>query len=159
MKKTCTEILEFEVLPIDQLERFRTLGDYEEVSPGHWIVRAAKLPCWKMTMLILIHELAELLATQSAHIPEPNILQFDLMFEREQPGRDDEPGDDRRAPYMRQHSFASGIERLFAAEMGVNWKQYEDAIDDLWNKTKKSPQKKNRKRTSIPRTKAIRKTG
>ncbi len=47
------------------------------------------------------------------------IDRFDMQFKGE-----GEPGDDPRAPYYRQHQVASGIERLLAAELGVDWVTY-----------------------------------
>jgi len=41
-----------------------------------------------------------------------------------------EPGDDPRAPYYREHQFASGMERLMAAELGVDWQQYTGMAED-----------------------------
>jgi hypothetical protein len=40
-----------------------------------------------------------------------------------------EPGDDPRAPYYREHQFASGMERLMAAELGIDWQQYMGLVE------------------------------
>jgi len=45
---------------------------------------------------------------------------FDIQFEG-----DGEPGDDPKAPYHRKHQWASRLERMFAAELGVDWGKYE----------------------------------
>ena len=44
----------------------------------------------------------------------------------------DEPGDDPRAPYHREHEFAGCVERLLAHELGIDWNDYEDALDALY---------------------------
>ena len=41
-------------------------------------------------------------------------------------GNLDEPGDCPDAPYKRQHCVATGVERIMAAMLGVDWKAYED---------------------------------
>jgi hypothetical protein len=45
--------------------------------------------------------------------------------------KDVEPGDHPDAPYKREHCFATGIERLLAAELGVDWTAYEHTLDTL----------------------------
>jgi hypothetical protein len=42
--------------------------------------------------------------------------------------KDTEPGDDPRAPYHKQHVFAENIERLLAAELGVDWSAYDKEV-------------------------------
>jgi hypothetical protein len=42
------------------------------------------------------------------------------------------PGDDPRAPYHREHEFAGCVERLLAHELGIDWNDYEDALDALY---------------------------
>jgi hypothetical protein len=40
----------------------------------------------------------------------------------------EKPGDDPRAPYHKQHVFAENIERLLAAELGVDWSAYDKEV-------------------------------
>ena len=58
---------------------------------------------------------------------------FDQAFEkkREQGLVRGEPGDAPDAPYRREHLFATNIERLLAAELGVDWAVYEAYVDSL----------------------------
>ena len=42
-----------------------------------------------------------------------------------------EPGDDRAAPYHKEHCFATGIERLMAAELDVAWHPYNKEVTNL----------------------------
>jgi hypothetical protein len=44
---------------------------------------------------------------------------------------DDEPGDDIKAPYRKQHCIATGVERMLVASLDMSWKEYEDAIRTL----------------------------
>lgn len=55
--------------------------------------------------------------------------EFDFKFEqndanRKTPGGD-EPGDEPKAPYHRQHSIATAFERILAERWGLNWKEKE----------------------------------
>jgi hypothetical protein len=48
------------------------------------------------------------------------IDRFDMKFKGA-----GEPGDDPKAPYHREHRFATRIERLLARELRVDWATYE----------------------------------
>jgi len=54
---------------------------------------------------------------------------FDKAYEaKRKRGDDSEPGDDPKAPYYRQHQIATGIERLLAVELGVDWSTYDREV-------------------------------
>lgn len=42
------------------------------------------------------------------------------------------PDDRPQIPYRREHFTATNIERQVAAELGVDWKEYEQAIADYF---------------------------
>ena len=44
---------------------------------------------------------------------------------------DDEPGDDPTAPYHREHCFATAVERMLIAALGVSWADYDQAVESL----------------------------
>ena len=82
-----------------------------------------------------MHEICEKALTKYHGISEDEITAFDLQFEEERSRGIhcpyDEPGDDRRAPYHADHKSATKIEKLAAKFLGVNWKQYTEAIHSL----------------------------
>lgn len=83
----------------------------------------------------MVHEIIEQGLCREAGITHKEIDAFDKKFERERTkGKhktDDEPGDDPRAPYRSQHLTATGIEKMLAAAMGVDWKAYDKAVNSL----------------------------
>jgi hypothetical protein len=79
--------------------------------------------------LIAIHELIEAALCEVAGITEKQVDEFDMSAEIQDFAG--EPGDLHDAPYYRQHQIASGIERLLAAEMGVDWLTYERHISEV----------------------------
>jgi hypothetical protein len=105
-------------------QRYDTCGDYWE-QPASLEVRVTQYRNTAYSQLILIHELVELFLVQQRGIKLSDIDEFDMMFLDE-----GEPGDDPRAPYYKEHRFATMIERLCAAEMGVDWAKYELAVDE-----------------------------
>jgi hypothetical protein len=42
-----------------------------------------------------------------------------------------EPGDHPGAPYHAEHMFASKVEEMLAKQLGVDWLEYERAIEAL----------------------------
>lgn len=85
--------------------------------------------------MMAIHELSEVLICHHRGVSQKAIDRFDIRFEKDRKaglhGKSDEPGDDSRAPYFREHCFATGIERLLAAVLEVDWNKYAEAVEAL----------------------------
>ena len=95
-------------------------------------IRVSKLSDPRYELLIALHELVEVTLCKHRSVTEKSVDAFDIAFEkRRKLGNDDEPGDDPRAPYRREHFFATSVERLMAAELGVDWRKYEAEINAL----------------------------
>jgi hypothetical protein len=141
-------------------QRYPTVGDWEtkpvlahDGSPVDLVVTVSDTGNWRFNALVAVHELVEALLCASAGIPQEDLDAFDIAFEaaREthEPIRqncetrelftfrgavvdaDAEPGDHPDAPYQRQHNFATAVERMMCAAMGIRWADYENAIDAL----------------------------
>ena len=134
MKKHLTTIV-CDVIP-HKLQNYETCGNYtlkKDITTGEkfWNIEVSKTNA-DMEFLILIHEIVELYLTQRSGIREKDITKFDIEFEKNRkPGNTDEPGDDKNAPYRKEHKFATKIERMVAKELGVDWGEYEDTINKL----------------------------
>jgi Mn-dependent DtxR family transcriptional regulator len=88
---------------------------------------------WRYQALVAVHELIEMFLTKHRGIAEQDISEFDIKFEQ---SRSDllvsgEPGDHPHAPYRREHFFATNLERLLSAELGVDWFEYDPDVDAL----------------------------
>jgi hypothetical protein len=109
--------------------RYVTCGDYFKEGK-YWQVVTSKTNA-DMEFLVLIHEMIELYLTQKRGIAEPKIKAFDEMFEKERDSgkwKDEEPGDDRRAPYYNEHQFSTKIEKLCCDELKIDWDKYEETM-------------------------------
>jgi len=86
--------------------------------------------------LVAFHEMIEACLCRKRGITDEQVTAFDAMYEKERArglhGPDDEDGDDERAPYKYEHAFATLLEKMMAAQLGVDWKQYEAAISALF---------------------------
>lgn len=113
-------------------QRYNTVGDYWQDGYGRWQFRVSEMQNWKYEILVFIHELVEWALVLAAGISVHEIDEFDKQFEaKRSEGNVDEPGDDPSAPYHVQHCIATGVERIVAGILGVSWKQYDAAVNDL----------------------------
>lgn len=114
-------------------QRYDTVGDWRIDRDGTWTIRVSKLPTKtalfpeKFAFLVAFHELVEMALCVASGVTEFEVDRFDLHYV----GSRDEPGDDDDAPYYQQHQLATGLERTMAALLGVDWTEYEKAIDSL----------------------------
>lgn len=80
---------------------------------------------WRYDALIAVHELVEAILCRARGIATAEVDAFDSAH----PDTDQEQGDLPDAPYRREHCFATGVERLLCAELGLDWAEYEAAIE------------------------------
>lgn len=111
-------------------QRYDTCGDYWTDKNGLQI-RISEMPDKRYMLLVAIHELIEHVLADHAGVTNKQIDDFDFAFEANRKPEDGEPGDDPRCPVYKQHQFATGIERILAAELQVDWGTYENFIDGL----------------------------
>ncbi len=113
-------------------QRYPTLGDYWRDEDKKQQVRISDLENNDYAFLIAIHELVEWYLTEKRGIKEEDIMAFDEQFEREREQgmvhAPKEPGFDPRAPYIKEHTFATDIEKQLAKELGVGWEEYSATI-------------------------------
>lgn len=114
--------------------RYDTVGDYY-FDPEHneIVIKISDMNNWKYEVAVALHELVEQTLCFARGIKEQDITEFDMKYERfRSPGdRVSEPGDSREAPYHKEHTIATAIERLFIEALGVDWADYEETISNL----------------------------
>lgn len=111
--------------------RYPTAGDYL-YHPGIDLFRfmIAEMKETDHEALVFIHEFVESYLCWKKGIKEDDITNFDIAFEKS--GADGEPGDCPDAPYYDQHQVATKFEKMFCKAIGVKWKDYDKAINDLF---------------------------
>lgn len=114
-------------------QRYETVGDYQLQPDGYWYISVSDTGDKKMNFLIQLHEFIELNLTQFNNISEQSIMEFDLYYEKKRSlglvKQDSEPG--FYGPYKKQHTIATSIEMLMAAELGIDWIEYEEKINKM----------------------------
>ena len=106
--------------------RYPTAGDWRWRDIDMLEITVARMPDPRYETLIAAHELVEAVLCRQDGVSEQAVDAWDLAHPDA-----DEPGEVPGAPYFKQHAAASEIEHLLAAKLGVDWSQYEKAIDDL----------------------------
>ncbi len=117
--------------------RYETVGDYwydkddEENGASH--IRVSKMSDGRYEFLVALHEFIEMNLCRFAGIKEPTIKAFDEAYEANRAKDDNtsEPGFDSNAPYRKQHTIATAVETLIAAELGIDWLAYSKEIESL----------------------------
>lgn len=109
-------------------QRYPTVGDWWW-DHDTLFISVSFMNDWRMEMAVAFHEFFEALACEAADISENAVDKFDKKW-RPRKGIE-EPGDDPKAPYYRQHQMATVAERLLANEIGLNWQEYEEAVKNL----------------------------
>lgn len=124
--------IEIKTIP-DGEQRYNTVGDYWKEGNKE-IVRVSDMDNWKYEILVATHEVVEEALCKARGINDDDITNFDEQYEIERKyGVIDEPGNDPRAPYYKEHQFATKIEKLFAEELGVDWDEYNKLITKFDN--------------------------
>ncbi len=114
-----------------EAQRYPTVGDYQE-GHGVTLFTISDMHNDLYEELVAVHELVEYLLVKRRGISVEAIDAFDKAFEANRVEFDDsEPGWDKKAPYHDEHVFAEKIERLLAAELGVDWDTYDKTVSAL----------------------------
>lgn len=118
-------------IPHDQ-QRYETVGDWWFTPTGDIEIRVSDMGNPQYEFLVAYHEQCEVMMCINEGITVEEVDAFDIEFEKNRAEDNaDEPGDDPKAPYRKQHFAATTLERQMAANLGVDWKLYEEAIYSL----------------------------
>lgn len=110
------------------IQRYNTCGDWQ-VRPDGVHIFVSEMPVHGEygEFLIAIHEMVEMMICRWNGVTEESVDMFDENYK----GDYDEPGDDPTAPYNREHSIATGIERILATQLDMVWAEYDREIQEL----------------------------
>ena len=117
-------------------QRYETVGDWIfNQDNSRLTVFVSSMGNWKFELLVARHEIDEAMLCVDRGIDEKKVSAFDLWYEGRRITRDPEcqaePGDHKDAPYRKEHFFATTAERMLAAELNVNWEDYDAAVQAL----------------------------
>jgi hypothetical protein len=112
-------------------QRYNTCGDWIW-KDDDLIIRVSEMGDWRYNAAVAVHELVEVLLCKQDGVTEAAVDAFDMAYEAKRPEGDlSETGDDPACPCARQHCFATAVERMLIAALGVPWAEYEKAVEAL----------------------------
>ena len=107
-------------------QRYNTVGDWYYRNPFALQVRISSLGNEDYEFLIAVHEFIEAYLCRARTISTRDVDVFDKMWQGPM-----EPGDSPEAPYHKEHRFATVVERMLAAELGIDWEKYEFVLGEV----------------------------
>lgn len=114
---------------------YETVGNWGIGENGEILIFVSEMSDDRMGWCVAFHELSEVLLCLHRGIKQEDVDAFDIQFEKEREeglhGEDEEPGDAKDAPYKSEHFFATTVERQLTRELGLDWKEYDDAVMSL----------------------------
>ena len=126
--------------PLNRVDiRWISPGEQRYPTCGDWIIDGERLTIlvsdlgdWRMNMLVALHEMIEVVLCHDRGITQDQVDKFDIAFEcNRPPGDEAEPGDDINAPYRNEHCFATAVERMMCAALGIAWADYDAKVQGV----------------------------
>lgn len=104
-----------------------------------WLrVRVSPMSDPRYETLLAIHEAVEAIMCRQHGVTQAQVDAFDLEYDKTHTF-DVNAGDEPNCPYRREHSQATAIERILAAELDVAWKPYDDELASSYPGPSKKP--------------------
>lgn len=108
-------------------------ADWHWDGRGDLQVRVCPMSDWRYETLLAIHEAVEAIMCKHNGVSQKQVDEFDQRYDLEHADSNDvEAGDDPKAPYEREHCFATAIERILCAELGVHWREYDNELKQTY---------------------------
>jgi hypothetical protein len=117
--------------------RYPTAGDWEWLPDGALMLKVPEYGGRDVSVLLVaIHEMIEAYLCKRDGVTDEQVTRFDV----ENP-KLDEPGDDPRAPYHRQHVVAMALEREAAIATSTDWATHDKWVMDAGNEVERIEQR------------------
>lgn len=110
-------------------QRYDTCGDYFINTKGEAEFRINDMSDERAEFIVLFHEMVEAFLCRYRMVDWKDVDKFDIAFEKNRKRGDKrEPGDQKEAPYYKEHKFATKIEKMICKEFGLEWSTYEKIV-------------------------------
>lgn len=120
---------------------------------GDLQVRVSKLSDWKREMCLAVHELFEALCCRNNGVSHHAVDEFDKQYDATH-SSDLNAGDDPLCIYAREHTLATAVERILAAEYRIQWHDYDQELASIPSaRNRVRPKARKGKSQGRPRTK------
>ena len=107
-------------------QRYPTIGDWQFSQQGQLTIKVSDTDDAHMNFLIAIHEIIE------AYLCRANGISAEMVDSHDLENSDHpDPGSIPGCIYYREHMIATMIERVIAAELQMDWNDYEFEVEKL----------------------------
>lgn len=118
------------VIP-DSEHRYPFTGaDWYFSQDGNLEVRVSKLSDWRREICLGFHEAVEAVLCRHNGVSQAAVDAFDSEYDKTH-ASDLNAGDEPLAPYHHEHSIATAVERILAAELRVQWGEYDAELSSF----------------------------
>ena len=118
-----------------EMNRNGQVGDYRYLQDGTLYITVSDLGDDKQNWLVAIHEMIEEMTSKCDGITEQQITDYDEYYEKKRElglvNQFSEDGFASDCIYKKYHTIATGIELILAAQLGVDWTDYEQKVNSL----------------------------
>ena len=115
-------IIKAEIIEVPHVEqRYDTIGDWRWRADSILQVKVSQTGNEKYNFLIALHEYIEANLCRFQNVSEESVDAFDMNYKGQYPN---EPGNDPKAPYHKQHMKATMVEFQVASFLGLDWREY-----------------------------------
>ena len=111
-------MLRVEITTTDRM-RYDSLGDYFRNGAGTDCIEILDMGSADHEFAVAVHELVESFLCRRRGVTYDQVDAFDFAYTG-----DGEPGDAPDCPYAKEHLFATKIEAMIVAELGLDWVEY-----------------------------------
>lgn len=112
-------------------QRFFECGDwFYDAEDDTLTVFVSRMADWRSEIAVAVHEAVEACMCLADDIPQTEIDFFDHNFYKTHDDATLEAGNDKDAPYFKQHVAATFVEREVCSQTGLEWKQHEDNVNE-----------------------------
>lgn len=127
-------------------QAYPTCGDWRGDPDGAVHIYVSKEMGKDSCFLVAIHELIEVYLLSKRGVTTKEVDAFDIKYEKahREGGKltgkrkkingkvdESEPGDDPKAPYFKEHQFATAVEQIVCTQLGISWEQHAKNVEKL----------------------------
>ena len=111
-------------------QRFGECGDFfYDAEDDTLTVFINRMEDWRSEIAVAVHEAVEACACLAAEIDQTDIDFFDKKFYQEHDSG--EAGDDKAAPYFKQHGAATFVEKELCTRLDLSWEAHERNVNGI----------------------------
>jgi hypothetical protein len=122
-------------IPKNNQRKFEPVGDYWKNKDGSIDYRVSIFGDEYMQLAVILHEIIESFLCKKRGVSWEKVDAFDAQFEKDRlrglHSKTAEPGNSPKAPYHREHLFATKLEKMFIKELGYKWDDYDKLVESL----------------------------